>query len=323
MTNDPYAWWRAALAGENPPIHDGDPQPGFYRKRQVKGGAFEPVAIWSNLDGMVALAGFDGAQRQEDPAAIWTFCAQNPVTEDAYRAAVLAGRFADVDEAITPPPAGHNAPPEDEAETIREQIEAASASVEKYTTIADDEHAAAAQSLRARLNELAGDAEKKRVAEKAPHLDASKAVDAKWQPIVKAGKAGAETIRKALGAYETKKARAAAEAQRKADEARRKAEEEAAKAAEPNRGTMPDTPHVHVPEPEPPPPVQTTIKGGYGRAASVRVKKLVTVTDQDAAYQSLKTHPELRDLIAKLAQRGVDAGHEIGGVSVEEVREVA
>ena len=41
------------------------------------------------------------------------------------------------------------------------------------------------------------------------------------------------------------------------------------------------------------------------------------------AYQAMKTHPELVRLIAHLAQRAVDAGHEIKGVTVEEERKVA
>ncbi len=33
MQND-YAYWRDALTGKFGPIHDGDPQPGFYRLRR-------------------------------------------------------------------------------------------------------------------------------------------------------------------------------------------------------------------------------------------------------------------------------------------------
>ena len=41
-----YAWHRAALAGENPPIRDGDPHPGYYKRRLIKGGPWVPVRIF-------------------------------------------------------------------------------------------------------------------------------------------------------------------------------------------------------------------------------------------------------------------------------------
>ena len=35
-----FAWWRDALAGRKPPIHDSDPQCGFYQRKLIKGGPF-------------------------------------------------------------------------------------------------------------------------------------------------------------------------------------------------------------------------------------------------------------------------------------------
>ncbi|MFC3227374.1 hypothetical protein ACFOGJ_09045 [Marinibaculum pumilum] len=327
-TADDYSWWRDALAGKAPKIHDSDPQAGFYRQRR-KDSTYVPVAIWwaTGVDGgreAVCLSGVGDDARRIDAAEAWTFVAQNPVTEKVYRRAFEGHGWPDMDNAAAPPTAGHNQPPPaDDAAAIREQIDAAAAGVPKYATIADDEHAAAAQSLRARLNELSREADKLRTAEKAPHLEAGKAVDAKWQPIVKDAKAHADTLAKNLSAYETAKARAAEKARREAEEARRKAEEEARKAAEPNSGPAMEVQSVYVPPEPEPAPVQTTIKGGYGRAASVKVIKVATVVDQDKAYMAMRTHPELRDLISRLAQRAVAAGHTIDGVEVSEERKVA
>lgn len=35
---DYYAWWRSAIAGQNPSIHENEPQCGYYRKRVKEGG---------------------------------------------------------------------------------------------------------------------------------------------------------------------------------------------------------------------------------------------------------------------------------------------
>jgi hypothetical protein len=314
-----YDYWSNALSGEFGPVHEGDAQPGFYRKRVSRGGAYVPVAIWEQDGKIIALV--DG--KEADAGEIWSYVCQHPVTEQQYHDRVKSGKWHDESDAVTaslaPPPVGHNNPPQDEAEIIKGQIEAAAAGVDGYAEITDDETAAKAQSLRSRLLELSGSADKKREAEKKPHLEAGKTIDAKWQPLVKAAKAAADRIRDALGAHETRKARAAAEAQRKADEARRKQEEEAGAAAP---SAKIGTPPAPLPQPESPKPV-TAIKGAYGRGASVKVVKIATVKDQDAAYGFLKSHKELTDLIGKLAQRAIDAGYDVPGVEVSEERKVA
>lgn len=314
-----YDFWQNALAGQVGPMHEGDPQLGFFRRRTRKGGPFVPVAIWEQ-DGQI-VATVDG--KPADAGEIWTYVCQHPVTEAAFRARALGGSWPDDDAAVTEslaaPSPGHNNPPQDEAEILKGQIEAASAGAGRYAEITDDETAAAAQSLRARLNELSGEADKKREAQKKPHLDAGKAIDAKWQPLVKMAKAGADSIKTALGAHETRKARVAAEAQRVADEARRAAEKAAAEALEAGKPAPPPPPPA--PAPEAPAPV-TTIKGSYGRAASVKVVKVARVVDQDAAYGGLKAHPEMVALIATLAQRAAKAGISLPGVEVTEEKEV-
>lgn len=45
-----YAWHRAALAGLNPPIHEGQPECGWYRRKIVKGGPWVPVRIFVERD---------------------------------------------------------------------------------------------------------------------------------------------------------------------------------------------------------------------------------------------------------------------------------
>lgn len=315
-----YSYWMNALAGKFGPVHDGDPQPGFFRKRTGKAAGYVPVAIWEQDGKMLALV--DG--QESDPAEIWSFVCQYPILEEWYRARMLGQPWPDESAAVTaslaPPPSGHNNPPTDEAEILKGQIEAASAGVEKFAQIEDDETASKAQSLRSRLLELSGQADKIRETQKKPHLEAGKQIDAKFQPLVKAAKAGADTIRDALGAHETRKANAVAKAAAEVEALRRKAQEEADKAAEQG---------APAPVPVPPPPVTETpapavaIRGAYGRAAAVKLVKVAKVVDQDAAYAGLKTHKELIDLIAVLAQRATNAGITLPGVEVTEERKVS
>lgn len=314
-----YTYWTNALAGNFGPVHDGDPQCGFYRI--LRGSIMAPVAIWKE-DGR-AIAAVDG--KEADAAAIWSYVCQRPIPEQWYRDKIEGKHWPDEDENVTGsliapiPGIGDNNPPTDEAEILKGQIEAASAGADRYKEITDDDSAAAAQSLRARLNELSGEADKKREAQKKPHLEAGKAIDAKWQPLVKAAKTAADAIKAALGTHETRKARAAAEAERVVDEQRRAAEKAARDAAEAGR----PPPVVEPPKPaEPAPAPAMTIKGAYGRAASVRVVKKAVVVDQDAAYMGLRTHSEMVALIAALAQRAAKAGVSVPGVEVTEEKEV-
>lgn len=330
MSEHSYDWWINAQAGHEVggpvcPVHDGIANPGFYRrrfKRKVAPGAgtaplgpWVPVAIFVKDDGeLVAL--IDG--EYEDPLKHWLSCCRNHVSEAAYRKAVETGEWDDLDEnvkpapepvqtTIAPPPIGHNAPA-DPADAMKDQVETAASGLKDYEKILNDDHAARAQSLRARLLELSREADKQRVAEKEPHLEAGKAVDARWQPIVKRAKAAADAIASALSAFLTEKARAEERERLAAEEAARKAK----KPVEPS------------PAPAPSPSQPTQIKGGYGRAAHVSVVKVVTgVTDWDALWGFLREHPELKAHMQELAQRATDKGHTVPGVTIEEQRKVA
>ena len=87
-----YAWHRAALAGENPPTHDGLPQPGWFKVRLVKGGSYVAAKIWieREIDPMTGeLAApeqyrceVDGMSRS--PASIWTHL--KPISKAEYDA---------------------------------------------------------------------------------------------------------------------------------------------------------------------------------------------------------------------------------------------
>lgn len=298
-------------------ISEGDPQAGFYRKRQFKDGPFVPVAIWNTEGGMVALANGVAA----NPFEIWSFAARNPIGEATYHMVLAGGVWPDADPVVADQiaGAGHNSGVVDEAEMLRDQIEAAKVGAAAYAKITNDETSAKAQSLRSRLLELKGEAEKKHKKEKEPHLEAGRAVDKKWLPLAKDADATAVTIRAAMSAWETEKLQRQRKAERDAETARLAAQIAAEKAAAAGKPVEAPAPVV-----QPVAAVPTPIKGSYGRAASVGVVNVVTgITDQTALYDFLKGHPEMIDFMLTLAKRAVAKGLTVPGVSVEEQAKVA
>lgn len=92
-----YRYWRDALAGDFGPVHDGDPQPGFYRAKVLPGrdSPWTPIAIWPEADGsLVAMKHMYVVERPLIVPAedVWTFCCDNPIPEIAYRAKAELGQ---------------------------------------------------------------------------------------------------------------------------------------------------------------------------------------------------------------------------------------
>lgn len=320
---DPWGWYFAALKnpadiGKGLPVHEGDPHTGFFRTR-FKGGKWEPVAIWQEEGQWLAYR--SGKEVRADE--IWTFACRNPVTYDAYQAAMEGKGWPDDDAVVAaqvaPPAPGDNSQVVDEAETIKDQIASALAGMKAYEKITDDATAAKALSLRNRLNELSGQADKIRVKAKEPHLEAGKAVDAKWQPLVKSAKAGADTVRDAIGAWETEKLRRQREEERRQAEALR-LQQEAARAAE-QAGIEPAEEVMTAPTPAAAP---TPIKATYGKTATVQVKVVVyEVKDWMALATYMIDHPDLRAKLLELAQRAIDAGRtNVPGITTREEAKV-
>lgn len=316
-----YDYWKTALAGTFGPVHDGECGLGFWRKRVSRGGAFVPVATWAQDGKVIALV--DG--KEADPAEVWTYICRYPVTEAAYRQRVDSGRWPDEDAAVADSLAhSPENEPKDDATLLRDQIVSALAGVGDYSKVADDEAAAKAQSLRSRLLELSGSADKKREALVRPHLDAQKAVNDLWQPLVKTAKAGADSLKAAISAFETeqKRKRDAEEAERQRLARQAAQEAEKARLAAEAAGQPAPEPPPPAPTPEPVPAPQTQVRGAYGRAASKKIVKKARVVDFAAATAAMVTHPELRALVEKLAQRAVDAGVMVPGVEFEEIVDV-
>lgn len=328
--------WRRRLAGETDvDTHPDTPDYGFYRVRERKGGPFVPITYWYNDKGDLRckLNGkpVDDLRARE----IWPFASENPVEHEIYQSVVNGARWPDIDDTVADQVArnprehvGGNNPPQDPAVDLKLQIENAEIAVAGYADIKDDDTAARAQSLRSRLLELKGAAEKTHETEKAPHWAMCKAIDNKWLPLARMAEAGAKAIKRALDAFEDvklkKRRRAEAEAQRRAEDEQR-ARAQALREARVDAGEVPPPPQdepappiAPVTPPPPPPP----IKGAYGRAAHVGTKKVAIIMDIDKVFAVFRDRIEVGTLLQKLSQRAVDDGHAVDGVDIEEKADV-
>lgn len=107
-----YRWHSAAIAGECPPIHDGEPQAGYYKRRMVKGGPWIPARIFVEREidpetgelasDEVLCIEVDGTRRR-DPCEHWTYLTAitrqefQALTEEHASNAIMQATHASVD----------------------------------------------------------------------------------------------------------------------------------------------------------------------------------------------------------------------------------
>ena len=115
--------------------------------------------------------------------------------------------------------AGHNNPPADAAMTIHiDDLFSLLSDTLAGGEVDDDAKEAAIDALMDDFRKASKDADKKRAAEKKPHDDAGKVVQAKWKPIIEKADRGVTACKDALTPYRTAKQKAKDEAARKARE---------------------------------------------------------------------------------------------------------
>lgn len=71
------------------PIHESVPQPGYYKYRRHREAAWEPAAIFLHGGELVCRI----SNRMEDPHAVWTFLAGNPMPKDEVLECFKTGRW--------------------------------------------------------------------------------------------------------------------------------------------------------------------------------------------------------------------------------------
>lgn len=340
------AGYRAAIVGSSISILETEPHSGYYRSAKEKDGPLLPVAIWRDGDGKLNVLRGD----EEVPLErVWPYCVWNPVSYEAYEVAADGKPWPDdgtvtlIEEKPKPAEEAKNAQAEallnavaekpaedDEATKLAKKIDAAIAAAKaEYAEITSDEQANKAQSARSDLTRLAGQADKTREALVRPHINAQREINDKWNPLVKAGRGMAETIRLALGAYARKK-----EAEAEAAAAAASQSEPEEQGAPPSDDTPPflgeqvggnHPPQEQAPPPPPPPPKAEPIafKGATGRSAKVVERKTAHITDLDALFAHVKAFPDVKVTLQKIAQRLVDQGQDVPGVEVHVEKDVA
>jgi hypothetical protein len=311
MTDD-YQFWRDALAGKPVTITEDQPQPGYYKLRN-KAGAWLPVAIWRKDGELVARVAND----PRDPMDVWTWCAKNPVAKNDAKAAFETGQWPG-----DAPDVGHNIENVALADLIRDYAERALDWLRK-TGIKDTQTKDMAANYRAKLLELKKQADTERELEKRPHLEASRAVDAKFKPLVEEADSAANQLRDALTRY-MREEEARLEAERRAKwEQERAAAEAARREAEAQRAKqMAENPIAALTEPEPylpfmpaePEPVKVQAGGQRGRKTGLRTVTRYVVNDHAAALSFFANSEDVKELIQKLAERASKAGVTVPGV---------
>ncbi len=87
--NSGSQYWHLTLQGKSLPIHENDPQEGWYRTLPRKGYRSLAVMIWRDEGSGELLALRDG--QGVDPYEVWTWVCMNPVSVEAYEAVVEKG----------------------------------------------------------------------------------------------------------------------------------------------------------------------------------------------------------------------------------------
>lgn len=318
MASNPYQFWLDALAGKNPPAVNEHPQPGFFRRKwrgtkkiarsdpPMYAGGFDPVAYWMEGDAIRCRVGSKDLSHNE-AIELWTWVHDKPITEELYRAVAERGepwpdvkpaepekeyaRYGTLGEkggiALDDRGIGDNSGDVDAATQLAEDIKTLAEGKKRHLKIASEDQSKDAQAFRSKLLELAGKAEKIHKAQKAPHLEKCREIDAKWLTLVKLARGAAEAVRVANDAWLTAKLQ---EAKAAAPEAR--AED-----------VLPET-----------------IKGVHGRAASVGTEWAIKeITDWDALLDHYKNSAAIREALEALAKRDTKDGKIVPGVVREEV----
>ena len=319
--SDEFHYWREALAGNKMAISADHPQSGYYRKRAGKDGPWLPVAIWTRKETGEQVARVAG--EMVDPLSVWTWVADKPTTKEAAQQAFKTGSWPGDAPPVTAAPMGDNNPPTDPVDLIPLEVAAADEFLSKVGVIKTQVDSDVASNKVGNLRDLTKKADAAHTAEKAPHLAAGRAVDEKYR----CRDAAAAAIKKLLAAVTVfqnaekerlqkianeKAAKGRAEWERQQAELRAKAEAEAALKQTHIDEVLAAAPLP--PPPKPPEPVKVQSGGALGKKVSLRTVKVATIADYDKALVALRDHPELRELVQKLADRACKAGVPLAGV---------
>lgn len=309
-----WLWWQNALKGDFGPIHDGEPQQGYYATKEG-----EPVAIWQDDDGnWIAYRN----KREVRAEEIWTWVCQRPISYNDYKHAKEHGHLPSEPPA---PVIGHNSGDEDPFEQIRIEIAGETEQADEFLkqSVDTQEDADKAAIWSKRIGALAKKAEDHRKVEKQPHLDAGRAVDDKWRGVTDTAKDYVSRLKKHVEPFLIAQKRAEEERQRKerekAEELRRKAADEVKENDEAKADLI-----AQAEAAEKEAASKKVDAGRTGAKVSIRKEKVGVVTDYNKAAIALVNmkHKDLISLIDQLANRAARSGMPFDGMEIKEVEKV-
>jgi len=314
--SDALQFWRDSLAGKYVEIHADAPQHGYYKAKKGKAGPFQPVAIWDKDGTLVARHGGE----MVDPFAIWSWCADKPVSKADIEHYKEHGRFpGDID-------IGHNSGDVSLLDQLRDYIATASAWL-KGREIKTKVEADQCQNYRTEVLRLKGLVDKERDAKVRPHLDAQRAIQAEYKPLIDEAEEINKLLRTAPEAFakaEERRLEAERRAKWEAEQVRVRKEREAIEAERAKKLAEDPVAALTEPEPElpmappPPEPVKMQIGGQRGRVGGLKGYWEAEITDYPKALQHYANHPDVVALITKLAKAEVKLNK--GAVTIPGVR---
>jgi hypothetical protein len=291
-----WQYWHDRLNGKPVQMSPSHPQAGFYREpRKEHYGArrtFRPVAYWPNENGQLHCRIGDDDVTPQRALELWTRVGQHPVSEQAYReVAQNGGLWPDEHELVA---MGDNQPPDDESfEGLRDAIEPLAREAEerlKGGPIQDQDEANRIANLADRLAELWKKAEEQRKADRKPHDEELKRIQARWSPLQTA----AEVYKNLKYRLTTPWLQRQTEAQQQeAEAAAARGEPAAADAPRPRAGTR-------------------------GRAQTLKSTKKARIDDYAVCLKFFEDSEDVRGTVQMLANRAVRAGAKVPGVTVIE-----
>lgn len=324
QSQNAWHWWQEALAGRVGPMHEGQPEQGYYRTR-FKGGQWEPVAIWRGDEGeWLAMRG----ERLVDAADAWNFCRTHPVSYEAYQKAIDGAGWDDEPPA---PTIGHNLP-SDPFEALKLEFAAEQEQAEAFlkTKITTQDQADKSAIWSKRLSSIAKKATDLHKVEKQPHLDAGRDVDNKWRDLKEAPDLLSKRLKRHMDEYLREQQRIELERQRKAleeaDRKRREAEDAARAASKAeNEAAAAEAKRLQdeAAQAEKEAQAKNATAGRTGARVALRTFVSAKVNDYQAAATALvlMKHPDILAIIDQLANRAVKSGQSLPGVErVEEQR---
>ena len=291
-----WSWWTNALAGNRGELTRGDPKSGFYRSHN------KACAIWRDETGALFASVSEGfCPRQPDEIdEAFGFWSQRPITYEVFETFMQTGKWPNSIET----PAIEHAPETPEHDRVKAEVKAILTEAAAWFNglpdgiSTDDEDAKAANYAKA-LADLKSKAEDTRTAQKKPHLEAGRAIDAAWKPVVEAADEARKRVLAPTVTYRQKRADEE-EAKRQAD-LRRQAEE-ASKVEEAGERAAP-------------------IVAAPKRATGLHAVKVVEITDRLALatyIANLNTEqPDFDEVLRKLARRLIERGVEVPGAKLK------